>query len=423
MDDLLECSQVYYKCEVRKVLLDLYRDRKENPNTLGTLGPAQFSPVRSFLKEALESEDFIPCISLTDTKIVSFGDVHGDLLALLSVLFFLGVIDKDAHWIGEATTVIQCGDFLDRAGREGVSVDTSKNSREEVDIVQYLYYLNMEARQKGGRVVSVLGNHELFTVWPHEAYSTYHDHEQAFGWAKPSERKWTLQEAVAQKLELFAPGGLMAQYLSRFCPLILQVNNFLFMHGGITEAIVTQFVGSEAWPLTVLVDMCERMRTLLRTPNSPVDQALLEITQDRSLSQARAASKIANQDCVATVQALFDRLNISFLQGGIVLGHTVQDTGIPYFCGGKVWRLDLGMSEGFGKMISSRPLGGILVTFTKNSAIVERRHVFSMIDKDVRSVKFDSVQYENGNYISSQTFQQVESNNSTTDEETPLLLQ
>ncbi len=422
MDPLLECSQLYYKCEMRKVLVDLYKTRKEQPSNLGRLGPALFSPVRPFLKEALASSHFMPCISLIETKVVSFGDVHGDLLALLSVLFLLGVIDKDAHWIGKDTTVVQCGDFLDRAGREGVSVDTSKNSREEVDIVQYIYYLNIEAQKQGGRVVSVLGNHELFTVWPNEAYSNYHDHDQAFGWADTGD-DLTLEQAVSQKLSLFAPGGLMAQYLSRFCPLILQINNFLFMHGGITEEIVTQFVGSEEWPHTVLVDMCEKMRGLLKTPNSPVDSALFEITQDRSLSQSRSASQTANKNCVDRVKALFDRLYLSFVRGGIVLGHTVQDTGIPYFCGGKVWRVDLGMSEGFGKMVSVRPLGGIIITFTKDTSIVERKHVFTMLDENVQSTKYHSVTYENGNYVSSQMFQQVESNNSNTDQDTPLLLQ
>ena len=33
---------------------------------------------------------------------------------------------------------------------------------------------------------------------------------------------------------------------------------------------------------------------------------------------------------------------------GIIVGHTVQDSGINNKCGGKVWRVDTGMSSAFG---------------------------------------------------------------------------
>ena len=39
-----------------------------------------------------------------------------------------------------------------------------------------------------------------------------------------------------------------------------------------------------------------------------------------------------------------------FDAGGIIVGHTVQESGINSKCDDKVWRVDVGMSKAFGEM-------------------------------------------------------------------------
>ena len=51
--------------------------------------------------------------------------------------------------------------------------------------------------------------------------------------------------------------------------------------------------------------------------------------------------------CMQQLNQLFSHLKLQLKYGGIVIGHTVQDTIRPY-CNGHVWRIDLALSEAFG---------------------------------------------------------------------------
>ena len=81
-------------------------------------------------------------------SLVAIGDVHGDFDDFVSILQRIGLIDKQNHWTGGKTTFVQTGDLLDRGPKP----------REVMDLMMAL---EKEAGQAGGRVVSLLGNHEM----------------------------------------------------------------------------------------------------------------------------------------------------------------------------------------------------------------------------------------------------------------------
>lgn len=76
------------------------------------------------------------------------GDVHGSLDGLQGILEHGGVIDSEDHWSGGRARVVQCGDVVDRG----------PHSQECLDL---LLRLRREARQAGGSVDLLVGNHEL----------------------------------------------------------------------------------------------------------------------------------------------------------------------------------------------------------------------------------------------------------------------
>ena len=84
-------------------------------------------------------------------SIVAIGDVHNDFDDFVAILRRTSVINQENHWIAGRTTFVQVGDLLDRGPKP----------REVMDLVMAL---EKEAAQAGGRVVSLLGNHEMMNM-------------------------------------------------------------------------------------------------------------------------------------------------------------------------------------------------------------------------------------------------------------------
>jgi len=81
-------------------------------------------------------------------RIVVLGDVHGDYDKLKKVLHHAKLIDKKDNWIGTDSILVQVGDLTDR-GTEFKS------------IIDLFIKIRKQAREKGGIVYMLLGNHEL----------------------------------------------------------------------------------------------------------------------------------------------------------------------------------------------------------------------------------------------------------------------
>ena len=82
------------------------------------------------------------------------GDVHGQLVKLLTLLEEAKLIDATHRWSGGAAQVWFMGDFFDR-GPQGVGV---------VDLIMRL---QTQAADAGGAIHSLLGNHEVLMLCVH----------------------------------------------------------------------------------------------------------------------------------------------------------------------------------------------------------------------------------------------------------------
>ena len=92
-----------------------------------------------------------PRSSASAGRVVAIGDVHGDVEALASTLEACGLVDGGRRWVGGDATLVQLGDVLDRGDREA-------------ECWALLADLSRAARAGGGRVVRLLGNHEVMNV-------------------------------------------------------------------------------------------------------------------------------------------------------------------------------------------------------------------------------------------------------------------
>lgn len=88
-------------------------------------------------------------------RIIAIGDVHGDLDGLQENLRRAGLINEKGDWIGGKQTFVQLGDIVDRGPKA-----------EETWL--YLRELQAQARKAGGKVIRIVGNHEL--MWLNQDY-------------------------------------------------------------------------------------------------------------------------------------------------------------------------------------------------------------------------------------------------------------
>ena len=83
--------------------------------------------------------------------LIAIGDVHGDFDDFVAILQRTGLIDKQNHWTGGKATFVQAGDLLDRGPKPH-------------EVMDLMMVLEKEAREAGGRVISLLGNHEMMNI-------------------------------------------------------------------------------------------------------------------------------------------------------------------------------------------------------------------------------------------------------------------
>ncbi|WVQ78321.1 hypothetical protein IAT38_000406 [Cryptococcus sp. DSM 104549] len=121
-------------------------------------------------------------------RLVAVGDLHGDIDNAKKVLRMANVINDKAEWDAGTDILVQTGDIVDRGTYAG-------------DIYRLMQSLRGQAAGAGGRVVSILGNHEIMNAIGDWRYVTQPDIKQFGGTqarqAALSSEGWLGQEWLA----------------------------------------------------------------------------------------------------------------------------------------------------------------------------------------------------------------------------------
>ena len=156
-------------------------------------------------------------------RIIVIGDIHGDVERLLKMVKSIGLFSNDLKWIAEPkdTIVIQLGDQIDSLSRRLDGQDGSWERYPDVEVLELMDRLDLIARQSSdgkGRVLSLLGNHEIMNT------------QHIFNYV--SENSMSKLGGEAMRALLFTPGHQFAQILSRR-NIVVKIGPFLFCHGGL----------------------------------------------------------------------------------------------------------------------------------------------------------------------------------------------
>ncbi len=183
--------------------------------------------------------------------VVAIGDVHGDFDDFAAILQHIGLIDAQHHWTGNKIALVQLGDLLDRGPKPR-------------EVMELLMALETEAPKAGGRVVSLLGNHEMMNIMGDlryvtpENYATFADtksderqrsaYQQYVKWRSShgallaelpqpmelTEAEWMARHPVGfvEQRESFGPEGRYGKWLREHSALA-KIGAVIFLHGGI----------------------------------------------------------------------------------------------------------------------------------------------------------------------------------------------
>ena len=280
-----------------------------------------------------------------NNKIIAIGDIHGDYDVFIEILKMIQVIDSQLNWIGKSTYVIQMGDILD-GKRPDVSLDKQYlNETGEIKLNNLILSLDSKAKKYGGRLISLLGNHELYP------YYYYNDKSFTDKYVKNVDLDEYIKKYKVTRFKYYKPGyGKGAIQFGNHRPLILQLGKFLFCHGSLS----TKFL-----ELCIKNDMCKKKTNIISI--SKINKCVSNWLTGKSKKipffinepdninplfnrELTSCENFKNQQNIDKVESIFKYFkNANYL----VLGHSTHKN-INTICNNTIYRIDIGISRAFG---------------------------------------------------------------------------
>jgi Calcineurin-like phosphoesterase len=296
-------------------------------------------------------------------RIVAVGDLHGDFAAWRTIAQAAGIEDARGHWAAGKTILVQMGDITDRWA-------------DSLKIIRDLQQLQKEAPRRGGKVYVILGNHEAMNLIGDNRYTTPGEYA-AFVDSQSAARRDKVYEANRAQLEAFSktqtppltpdqvrdkwmaghplgwvehrlawqPSGELGQWATRN-PAILKIGGTLFVHGGISAEYAKQPIDAVNKRIAAAMAAGDDSPTsVLSDPLGPLWYRGLLMT-DTDAQAARAAAKPPAPPL--TSEQELDAVLTAYGAKRMVVAHTPERAEIRILFGGKLARIDTGISRAYG---------------------------------------------------------------------------
>lgn len=195
---------------------------------------------KDYLKDCPNYE-YIPSFLPPVKRIIAMGDIHGDLDIAINLFKLAGLIDDNYNWIANPldTNVIQVGDQIDSCRPYSGYTNCHTNyipgdKQEDISVMDFFDMMHQKASKVGGKVYSLLGNHEIMNAQNIFDYVSYNNY-QNFHYIDNNGIKY---DGPSGRLNAFKQGGPIASMMACKRPSILVIGSNMFVHAGILPALV-----------------------------------------------------------------------------------------------------------------------------------------------------------------------------------------
>lgn len=156
------------------------------------------------------------------SRIIVIGDLHGDSDRLVHCLRAAMIINDNFEWIADPpnTYVVQMGDQVDGANRNP-NAPKNWDTTCDISLMRLMDVLDERAQQHGGRVLSLIGNHEIMNMIGDYTYVTENSLEKSGG--------------VSGRSHAFCSFEVCGKMLANRY-VVLRIGSYLFSHAGITPS-------------------------------------------------------------------------------------------------------------------------------------------------------------------------------------------
>jgi len=249
---------------------------------------------------------------MSQRRVVSVGDLHGDLQQAKLVFEMAGLLDREGNWAGgNGTIFVQTGDVVDRMP------DT-------IALFELMEQMKQQAFEAGGEVIALLGNHEVMNLL--RDYRYLHDDDLAT--FKTKQRRF----------RAFSAAGSIGRHLYSQ-NLVHRVGDTIFCHAGI----------SEDWASLSVHEINEKMHAdLPRMVRSPAKRTVkyeqYPIFGLTGPVWFRGFSKQPESAMCKQLERVLEKMGARRM----VVGHSLQRSGkVLVRCDGRYLVGDVGISRGF----------------------------------------------------------------------------
>jgi hypothetical protein len=322
-------------------------------------------------KKDCSNYELLPTILPATKRIISMGDIHGDLELAIRSFKLAGLIkvdkksdkDIDISWNKEAkdTIVVQIGDQIDRCRpylHKCENKDaTYQDEAHDVKILKMFNDLDKQARKYNSRVISLLGNHEIMNAEGNTAYVSYLGLKDFENYKDPKNENLKFESGKEARIHAFKPGNELATLLACTRMSAVIVGSWMFVHAAILPALLEKFQASKEQDLTSTRKNLESVNTLVR-------KWLLAQINPQNMRKILSSDKISpfwprvlgnippnvSKEDPRCAEYLNPVLKV-FQIDGMIIGHTPQyyahKDGVNATCDNSLWRVDIGLSKAF----------------------------------------------------------------------------
>lgn len=305
-------------------------------------------------------------------RIVAIGDLHGDFEAWRAIARDARIIDQRGRWSGGAATLVQTGDIVDRGP-------------DSLKIIQDLMRLQKQARTSGGSVIVLNGNHEAMTITGDLRYvdpgeyrafvtqrsaavreAAYQD-QRAIVEATAKARDPSLTDAAIrsawmaqvplgfiERRRAWSSSGRLGKWAVAN-PAVVRIGDTLFVHGGISADYATMPIEEiNRRVAQALAAQSSGEDSIINDPRGPLWYRGLVTRvglEERSTTPKPPPPR-------PSIEQELDQVLTAFQVRRMVIGHTPSLKGIAVDHGGKLIRIDTGISRTYGGTLSWLEISG-----------------------------------------------------------------